>query len=56
DIAAILSYLIDNPQDASKIRALCENKTNETYTTYIKEKALAIMISLQLSKLKYFSL
>lgn len=56
DIAAVLSYLIDNPEDASRIRALCESKINETQTLYTKEKALAVMISLQLSKLKYIRL
>ncbi|EFN65084.1 hypothetical protein EAG_15185, partial [Camponotus floridanus] len=53
DIAAVLSYLINNPEDASRIRAYCESKTKTTQTLYTKEKPLAVMTSLQLSKLKY---
>lgn len=58
DMAAVLSYLIDNPEDASRVSAFCKNKTNKTHTVslYTKEKALAIIITLQLSKLKYMKL
>lgn len=56
DITAVLSNLIANPEDATRIRAFCEGKTNETQTLYTKQKALAVMISLQLSKLKYIRL
>jgi len=56
DIAAVLSYLINNPEDASRIRASCEGKTKATQTLYTKEKALEVMTSLQLSKLKYMRL
>lgn len=56
DITAVLSYLISNSEDASRIRACCEGKANKTQTLYTKEKALAVMTSLQLSKLKYIRL
>lgn len=55
-ISKILSYLTNNPEEASKIWAFCENKIQHSEKTYSREKALALMISLNLSKSKYVQL
>lgn len=39
DIAAALSHLINNPEDASRIRAFCEGKTNENADAVYKRKS-----------------
>lgn len=56
DIAVVLSYLINNPEDASRIRVYCEGKTKATQILCTKKKVLAVMTSLQLSKLKFIRL
>lgn len=56
DISKILSYLMDNPEEASKIWAFCEGKSQYKEKIYSREKALALMISLNLSKSKYIQL
>lgn len=56
DISKILSYLTDNPGEVSKIWAFCKGKSQCCEKTYSREKALALMISLNLSKSKYIQL
>lgn len=56
DISKILSYLMNNPGEASKVWAFCEGKNQFNTKTYSREKALALMISLNLSKSKYIQL
>jgi len=56
DISKIISYLTNNPEEASKIWAFCKGKSQCNERIYCKEKALALMISLNLSKSKYIQL
>lgn len=55
-ISNILSYLTNNPGEASKIWAFCEGKIQCKDKMYSREEALALMISLNLSKSKYIQL
>lgn len=52
DGAVILSFLIEHPEQTSRLRAFCEGKKHEV-KLYSKEEALALMLNLGLSKLKY---
>lgn len=54
DIAKILDYLIKNPNEAKRIRACCENRVE--VSLYSKEKCLALLLSLNLSKSQYLHL
>lgn len=47
---------MDNSGEASKIWAFCEGKIQRSEKMYSKEKAFALMISLNLSKSKYMQL
>ncbi|EFN83584.1 hypothetical protein EAI_03474, partial [Harpegnathos saltator] len=53
DISKIISYLTANPGEASRIWAFCEDKIEHNQKLYCKEEALALIISLNLSKSKY---
>lgn len=52
DGAAILSFLIEHPEQTPRLRAFCEGKNHEV-KLYSKEDALALMLNLGLSKSKY---
>jgi len=54
DLAMIIDYLIKNPNDANRIRAFCENKIQVPLVS--KEKSLAMILSLDLSKAQYVHL
>jgi len=54
DLAMIIDYLIKNPNDANRIRAFCENKIQVPLIS--KEKNLAMILSLDLSKAQYIHL
>jgi len=56
DISKIISYLTNNPEETSKIWAFCKGESQCNKRIYSKEKALALMISLNLSKSKYIQL
>lgn len=54
DGAAVLSFLMKHPEKTSSVRAFCEGKgVNKEIKMYSKEKALAFMLTLDLSKSKY---
>lgn len=52
DGAVVLSYLMENPEKSSQLRAFCEGNRFEPQI-YSKEKALALMLHLDLSRSKY---
>lgn len=54
DMAKILDYLTKNPSETKRIRAFCEGKIN--IPLYSKEKCLALMLNLNLSKSQYMLL
>lgn len=53
-MAKILDYLIKNPNEAKRMRAFCENDIE--MPLYSKEKCLALLLSLNLSKSQYIHL
>lgn len=53
DGAAILSFIIEHPEQTSRFRTFCEGKRFEEVKMYSKEKAVALMLNLGLSKSKY---
>lgn len=54
DMAKILDYLIKNPNEIKRVRAFCENRID--VPLYSKEKCLAVLLSLNLSKSQYINL
>lgn len=56
DIAAILAFLMENPDQVLRVRNFCEGKLREKQSAYSKEKGLAIMLALKLSQSKYIAL
>ncbi|KYN13218.1 hypothetical protein ALC57_14604 [Trachymyrmex cornetzi] len=56
DMAKIISFLSENPDQVSKVRTFCEGKYVEKLPLYLKEKALAIMVGLKLSQSRYIAL
>lgn len=53
-MAKILDYLIKNPDEVKRVRAFYENQIDISLCS--KEKCLAILLSLNLSKSQYISL
>lgn len=56
DVNTIFKFLTENPQHVEKVRYFCENIEKYHQHSYSKERALAIYVSLNLSKCDYLTL